>query len=396
MPSRVRLTQRLVSRLRLQHPVNSQEVWHMDTDVAGFGVRLRASGGSVYAVRYRDHLGKERKFTIGSTKAMRLDAARKLAIKHLAEVHSGQDPVDARRRARAHRAVTVRELGQETVEHLRSQDRTPEYITDCETFLRKYIIPAIGDHELQAVTPRQVERLVRSLKDTPRTGNRVRALLSRMFKLATRWRYRPDDPTVGIEKFPERARERHFSPEELRRLLDALDTSRAQQSANAVRLLLFTGSRPKELLSATWDQFDLDAGLWTKPAMTVKTRSTHQVELSQEALGVLRGMREEQQRRAPGAGHNSPFLFQSDSARGHLTTIRTFWKLVTRRAGLENARIYDLRKTFATLLLARGVDLRTVMALTGHTQAQTLLKHYAHAVPGKQREALQGLFTRAS
>ena len=383
MADRVRLTQRMVSRLQ---PPKNGEHWLMDSEVAGLGVRVRSSGRAVYGIRYKDRHGKDRKITLGDTKAMRLDLARETALERLAEVVRGHDPVATKRKDRA-RATTVRELGDETLDHLRSQGRSQVYLRDCSTYLARYVIPAIGDLEVREVTPRQIERLVRSLKDKPRTGNLIRALLSRMFKLAVRWGFRPDDPTVGVERYPEHARERHYSPEELQRLLAALDASHSQQSANAVRLLLFTGSRPKELLSATWDQFDLDgAGTWTKPSQHTKQRTTHRVELSEEALAVLRAMRKERR--------NSPFLFPSESKTGHVTTIKTFWRLVTRRAGLEDARIYDLRKTFATLLLARGVDLRTVMALTGHTQAQTLLKHYAHTVPGKQREALQGLFTR--
>jgi site-specific recombinase XerD len=59
---------------------------------------------------------------------------------------------------------------------------------------------------------------------------------------------------------------------------------------------------------------------------------------------------------------------------------------------LEDVKICYLRRTFATKLLASGVDLRTVMGVTGHARAQTLVKHYAQAVPGKHREALKGLF----
>jgi len=62
------------------------------------------------------------------------------------------------------------------------------------------------------------------------------------------------------------------------------------------------------------------------------------------------------------------------------------------KAGLINARPYDLRKAFASRLLASGTDLRTVMSLTGHTQVNVLLKHYTHVMPGKQREALEKVF----
>ena len=59
---------------------------------------------------------------------------------------------------------------------------------------------------------------------------------------------------------------------------------------------------------------------------------------------------------------------------------------------LEDVKICFIRRTFATRLLASGVDLRTVMGVKGDTRMQTLVKHYAQAVPGKHREALKELF----
>ena len=199
MVDRVRLTQRMVSRLK---PPKNGEHWMMDSEVSGLGVRVRSSGRAVYGIRYKDRHGKDRKITLGDTKAMRLDLARETALERLAEVVRGHDPVAMKRKARA-RATTVRDLGDETLDHLRSQGRSETYLRDCSTNLAKYINPAIGDQEVREATPRQIERLVRNLKDRPRTGNLVRAMVSRMFKLAVRWGYRPDDPTMGVERFPE-------------------------------------------------------------------------------------------------------------------------------------------------------------------------------------------------
>jgi integrase len=206
-----------------------------------------------------------------------------------------------------------------------------------------------------------------------------------MFKLAVSWGYRPDDPSLGIERFDEHARERVLTDAELSRLMDALDASPSQVSANVIRLLLYTGSRPAEVLGATWEQFDLDAGVWIKPSQHTKTKRPHRVELGPDALEVLRGMEDARDTSAP-------WLFPSSSKAGHLTTVKTFWKLLCRRAGLEGIQRYDIRRTVLTRLMGQGTDLRTVMGVSGHTQPTTLLKHYAHAMPGKQREAMGKLF----
>lgn len=60
--------------------------------------------------------------------------------------------------------------------------------------------------------------------------------------------------------------------EQLEELLGALDAYPDQSAADAIRLLILTGAREGEVLSANWDQFDLRRGIWTKP------RHQHQAE----------------------------------------------------------------------------------------------------------------------
>lgn len=376
-----KLTQRQVDYAKVPE---KGEVWLHDTEVTGLGVRVRANGSKTYILRYK-HNGRDKKITVGDAKVGKLETARALAKQHRWAISTGDDPQEQKRLSKALKDMTVSDLGEETLQHMASQKVTDLYIRDSRRILKNRIEPAVGDLAVTEVTTRDLDRIVRSYQEQPRTGNLCRALLSRMFKLAVRWGYRPDDPSLGVERFKERARERVLTDEELQKLMAALDASPSQTSADAVRLLLFTGSRPKELLGATWDQIDLANGIWTKPSQATKARRTHRVELGPDALKVLRRMH---QMRDWGV----PWVFPSESKCGHVTTVRKFWGLLCKRAGLEGVRMYDLRRTILTKLLSNGVDLRTVMQVSGHTQPTTLLRHYAHAVPGKQREALAGLF----
>ena len=65
---------------------------------------------------------------------------------------------------------------------------------------------------------------------------------------------------------------------------------------------------------------------------------------------------------------------------------RTF-KAILRQVGLPAIRYHDLRHTAATLLLAQGVDPRTIMETLGHSQISLTLNTYTHVVPALQREA---------
>ena len=71
-----------------------------------------------------------------------------------------------------------------------------------------------------------------------------------------------------------------------------------QQAANAVRLLLLTGSRRGEVLAATWQQFDLEAGIWVKPSAHTKQKREHRVPLSAPARQLLAEIKTAAERRA--------------------------------------------------------------------------------------------------
>src|SRR5262249_43604251 len=81
-------------------------------------------------------------------------------------------------------------------------------------------------------------------------------------------------------------RDRALTPDEVRAFLRALEAdSCREQSKIALRLILLTLVRKRELLTARWEHLDLEAGVWTIP--TTKTGKPHEVYLSRQALGLF-------------------------------------------------------------------------------------------------------------
>lgn len=99
--------------------------------------------------------------------------------------------------------------------------------------------------------------------------------------------WRTDNPARSIERFHEEKRDRWLTDEELRRLTDALDAHPNKLAANAIRLQLLTGARIGEVLSARWDDSDLDRGVWTKPSHHTKQKRTEPLPLSGAAVALL-------------------------------------------------------------------------------------------------------------
>jgi integrase len=207
-----------------------------------------------------------------------------------------------------------------------------------------------------------------------------------MFSLSIRWGMRPDNPAKGVERNPEERRYRYLSGDELRRLTETLRTHSSQSAANAIRLLLLTGARRGEVLSATWDQFDLEAGIWTKPSSHTKRKREHRVPMSAPARQLLAEMKESSQRRRQQHGEPSRHLFPARIGDGPMVEIKSSWTSICNGADLHGLRLHDLRHSFASILASAGLSLPIIGALLGHTQPGTTAR-YAHLFDDPLRAA---------
>jgi integrase len=268
--------------------------------------------------------------------------------------------------------------------------KTARSAADDRSMWHSYILPALGSVKVAELTHGEVDQLHAQISETkPVRANRVVEVLRKALNLAIRWGWRRDNPATGVRRNHEEKRERYLSPKELVQLTTALASHGERTSADAIRFLLLTGARRSEALAATWDQFDLDAGVWVKPSSHTKQRRTHRVPLSSPALALLR-------RRAEGA--ESRFVFPGSDPDRHLKDVKRSWLAVCVAAGLAEqcpnpnrpnkdgnpilewratVRLHDLRHTYASVLASRGLSLPVIGALLGHSQPQTTAR-YAH------------------
>ena len=100
---------------------------------------------------------------------------------------------------------------------------------------------------------------------------------------------RTDNPTKG-SRDTRKMCENRLTVEQLQSLNHALADYSDQSASDAIRLLAVTGSREAEVLSATWEQFDLKRGIWTKPSHHTKQKKIERVPLNRAGLDVLNRM----------------------------------------------------------------------------------------------------------
>jgi integrase len=391
-------------------------VW--DSETKGFGLRITAMGAKSFILDYRAD-GRQRRITIGSFPDWTVSAARAWARDIKREVDKGVDPMRERQEDRD--AKTMRDLW----ERYKSEwlPRKAQKTQCNETGMwENLILSKFAKNKVRQIDPNDIDELhteITNVREAPAMANRTIASVRKAFNLAIRWGWIEKNPAIGIRKNPEERRNRYLNKKEIAALAKALHEHSDRTSANAIKLLMLTGARKTEVTSATWDMFDLENGIWTKPSAHTKQRRLHRVPLNSPALNLLKEIKKQAQKAyaekisEDKEAKESPFVFPSDILPNQpIQEIRKTWITVCKAAGLmdkipkknragktmkddkgqiitidwPNVRIHDLRHSFASILVSAGASLPLIGQMLGHTQVQTT-QRYAHLYDDTLRKA---------
>lgn len=368
-----------------------------DSAIPGFGLRVFPSGAKSWIFEYRPGEGGRRlakkRVTIGTVDDFTPEKARKLADDLRAKVKTGQDPQGAKTRDR--QALTVEELVKLFLSAHVEAKRKPGTVGNYSDVLNRLVVPKFGKVKAKDLSRGDLTRLHISNKATPFQANRILAIVGSMYSYAGKQGLVPEgcNPARGIERFGEKGRERFLSVAELERLGAAIrkaevegiewrirpegktqhvpKTKRAtvigEHAAAALRLLILTGARLREILHLEWRHVDFDRGLLLLPDSKTGQKT---IVLNAPALAVLNGLTRAGRYVIAGDSVGTP----EEKPRADL---KRPWAMVSREAGLEGIRLHDLRHNFAAFGAGGGMGLPIIGKLLGHTQAATT-QRYAH------------------
>ena len=353
------------------HPTHDVHVW--DTDLSGFGVAISKNGNRSYVLQYRTREGRSRRMTLAKVANITPAKARELAAKGLQDIATGDDPIELRRATRRReKTLTVSALADRYLEEHAEIHKKPMSVAEDRRMIQTYVKPKLGNLEVDRVERRHVRKLHTDMVKSPYMANRVWALLSRMFSLAEKWGLRDEgiNPCKGVDRYPEKSRVRYLSADELKRLGAALvkceeEAEITPATALAVRLLVLTGCRSREILGLRWNQVDLDHNCLRLPDTKTGPRT---VVLPAPARVLLAD--------AP-RDRDCPFVLPGHKRGKSLTTLRPGWSDITKRAGLDGLRVHDLRHAFASTAAVGRESLLIIGAMLGHTELETT-KKYSH------------------
>jgi integrase len=273
----------------------------MHADGDGLFLSITPSGSRSWILRYR-RAGRRRDMGLGSLSAVSLADARKLAQEARRLIVAGVDPIDARRVSTLDGDVTFKAAAERCIADRRDGWRNDKHKAQWTTSLTTYAFPTLGRLSVAAIRPSDVAACLRPIWLTKaETARRVRQRIEAILDWAAVHGYRSRDNPARLKGnldalLPKRDRQEqaHHAAVAVAAMPAFMKRLRHQpgMAAKAMQLMIWAATRTSETLLARWDEFDLDAAIWTIPGERTKTGQMHRVPLPTKAVEMLRDLHE--------------------------------------------------------------------------------------------------------
>ena len=348
------------------------------------GIRkiILANGEIRYEIlkSYKDHRIHERYRT--------LEQAKNRLKEWMEEVESGRLFL---------RRITLEELAGEWLEHKRTRLAAHTF-RDYTYILRDKILPRLGHLEAAQIQPMVIQTFINEIeRSAPRTANKTLTVLRQIYRYGIQWGYCAFNPAASVDRAAyKRPTVDVLNEEEAARLLAAaqgLDLA-------IISLALGCGLRKGEVFALRWGDVD-----WMRGILTVSRSRGMDGQIKETKTGRVRTVvlpdwvRDNLAAYYQDQGRPSPenWLFPGERETMDPSNWHKKFRDLLRAAGIRQVTFHSLRHTFASLLLAQGVDPLYVSRQLGHSTIVITMDTYGHLLPGGQdyRDKLNALFRSA-
>jgi len=286
----------------------------------------------------------------------------------------------------------------------------PLTVKQYTTYINNRIVKNMGSVKLTRLDTPIIQRFYNQLTKeglSPVTIKNIHSILHSMLETAVEVGYMRTNPSnVCRLPKPEKKQIKPLENADISKLLEAL---KGDKYESLYTVDLFTGLRQGELLGLTWDCIDFKKGTmyiyrqlqFNKGSYyftSLKNGKTRTIALAPYVLNILRNQKAWQaecQLKSYGMWNNKDDLVFTNELGGHLTqnyTYRHFKKIVS-SIGIPDARLHDLRHTFAVSSLQSGNDVKTVQEALGHHTAAFTLDVYGHVTEEMRKASADRLET---
>jgi len=301
----------------LGHPGDVGNVAYAVGGVAGLYLQITPNGARSWLLRYVSD-GSRRSMGLGPFPEVSLARAREKARDAREMIRAGGDPLREKRAAQeARRAqITFADAAEETVKAKEGGFRNEKHKKQWRSTLETYAAPVLGDMPVADIGVDHIKKVLEPIWTTKtETATRLRGRIEAVLAWATVHGHRTGDNPArwkgnldAVLPKPKKgsAVEHHPALKIGEAATWFADLKKRNGFASrALEFAALTAARSGEVREATWDEFDLTAGVWTIPAGRMKAVREHRVPLSEAAKTLLEGM---------DRMGNNPFVFPA--ARG--------------------------------------------------------------------------------
>ena len=358
MPEKITFTK---ASLQALEPLPDKRRRVYDSKQKGLTVYVSPSGGKTFYCAVKVD-GRREEIRIGDASAVTIEAARTRAAEIINDIARGTNPAEQKRQKKAE--MTFADLFSEWVKEGKTKGK--KSLRNDESNFRLHL-QGLARKKLSEIERQHIRTLHQKIGGTSGIyqANRVLALIRAMFNFGIKVLDIPNlsNPAAGLKMHREESRDRRLHPDEMPRFFEALAAEDNIDIRDYVMLSLLTGARRGNVQAMRWEEINIERRTWTIPGAKAKAGDSIIVPLSTTAVEVL-------QARADRDGTQG-WVFPGPGKLGHLVEPKKGWQRLLQRAGIEDLRLHDLRRSLASFQIDAGVSLAVIGKGLGHHRTQT-------------------------
>ncbi|QSH41877.1 tyrosine-type recombinase/integrase [Lentisphaerota bacterium ZTH] len=283
--------------------------------------------------------------------------------------------------------ITLEETNNYWLQHRKKTKGWHKDIKECRSRFEKYVPLKLKKKKVTDIDRSEIRRLHLKIRDEigAHTANRLLQCIGASINLLIKHDFGIlQNPAAMIELFKERSRSRFIKEDEVERFFTELMKSASQDFKDFVLIALFTSKRKSNVLAAEWSEIDFNKSLWTIPGKKTKNGDDDVTVLDDAVLNIFKRRKQAQE----SIGVETNWVFHSrDSQNGHYRNPAKPWHNLLKRAGIEDLRIHDLRRTLASWMANQNVSLHMIASILGQ-KSTGVTPTYARLSVDPKREAV--------
>ena len=375
---RIKLTKSAIDAL----PTPDSDLVYWDAALPGFGVKVTPIGRKVFIVLYRTGGAgsRLRKYTIGPYGHVTLHQARIAAQKVFTAKLDGRDPASEKREAKRRVAVDrVEDLLETFIGQRLLQNRS---VGEISRLLRREIGKPWAGRSIHEIGKRDVIEIVAAIEQrgAPAAANKTLKSIKTFMSWCVGRAIIEKSPAEGIPlSSKETPRDRVLTDKELAQVILAA-RKMGEPYGGIVEFLALTGQRREEVAQMQWEEVEVTQRLWTIPKTRTKNKKPHFVQLSDQALAVLKRQTQE-----------GPLVFSAHGQRP-FQAFSMAKRELDRLSGVTGWRIHDLRRTCVSGMARLGIPPHVADKILNHqtgTISGVAAVYQRHDFMAERTEALE-------